>query len=48
MVRRPGEKGEFVTRIRLRQTIRDKNIVIADILADWKQLDVQKGDVVYF
>lgn len=49
MVRRPDDKGgAFVTRIRLRQTIRDKNIVIADILADWKQLDVQKGDIVYF
>ena len=49
MVRRPDDKGgAFVTRIRLRQTIRDKNIVIADILADWKQMAVEKGDVVYF
>lgn len=49
MVRRPDDKGgAFVTRIRLRQTIRDKNVVIADILSDWKQMDVQKGDVVYF
>lgn len=51
MVRRPGMKsaaGEFVTRIRLRQVLRQKNLVVADILIDWQQVPVEKDDVVFF
>ena len=50
MVRRPGiadPAASFVTRLKLRQIIRDKNLVIADILSDWQQKPVQKGDVVF-
>lgn len=50
MVSRPTEKDPekaFVTRLRLRQAIRgDKNLVIADILSDWQQKPVLKGDIV--
>lgn len=50
-VRRTGRQsagGEFVTRIKLRQAVRDKNLVVADILSDWQQTAVEKGDVVFF
>lgn len=51
MVRRPGIDDidqAFVTRLKLRQILRDKNIVIADILGDWQQKPVQTGDIVFF
>lgn len=50
-VRRTGRQsaaGEFVTRIKLRQIVRGKNLVVADILSDWQQVPVEKGDVVFF
>ncbi len=50
-VRRTGRQsaaGEFVTRIKLRQAVRGKNLVVADILSDWQQAAVEKGDVVFF
>ena len=50
MVRRPDiadADAAFVTRLKLRQIIRDKNLVIADILSDWQQKPVQIGDVVF-
>lgn len=49
-LRRPGfagASGEFIGRIRLRQAVQGKNFVIADILGDWKQTDLKKGDVVF-
>ncbi len=51
MVRRPGMEGpagDFVTRLRLRQVIREQNLVIADILMEWQQVPMELGDVVYF
>jgi len=51
MVRRPGFKsaaGEFITRIKFRQIMRQKNLVVADILTDWQQAPVEKNDVVFF
>lgn len=50
-VRRIGRQsaaGDFVTRIKLRQAVRGKNLVVADILTDWQQAPVEKGDVVFF
>ena len=50
-VRRTGRasaSGEFVTRVKLRQSVRGKNIVVADILSDFQQTPVEKGDVVFF
>lgn len=51
MVRRTGLKGssgDFVTRIRLRQVLRQQNLVVADILIDWQQVPVDKNDTVFF
>ncbi|MBR3086900.1 MAG: hypothetical protein IKH04_10915 [Kiritimatiellae bacterium] len=50
MVRRAGVEdtdAAFVTRLKLRQILRDKNIVIADILSDWQQKPVLVGDIVF-
>jgi len=50
-VSRPGREsasGEFVTRIKLRQLVHGKNLVVVDILSDWQQTAVVKGDVVFF
>ncbi len=38
----------FVTRLKLRQAIRGKNIVTADILTDWQQKPVKIGDIIYY
>lgn len=51
MVKRPGFEGMaggFITRLRLRQVVRDKNLVVADILTDWQQYPVATGDEVFF
>ena len=40
-----GAAGEFVGKVRLRQSVSGKNFVIADILGDWSQAPVEKGDV---
>ena len=49
-VRRKGFKGpagEFVGKVSLRQSVSGKNFVIADILGDWSQSPVEKGDVIF-
>ncbi len=49
-IRRKGFKGpagEYVGRLRLRQGVSGKNLVVADILGDWQQSEVQKGDDVF-
>ena len=49
IVRRKGFKGpagEFVGKVALRQSVSGKNFVIADILGDWSQAPVEKGDVI--
>ncbi len=42
-----GAVGEFVGKVRLRQSVSGKNFVIADILGDWSQSPVEKGDVIF-
>ena len=42
-----GPAGEYVGRVRLRQSVANKNYVIADVLGDWKQAEAQKGDDVF-
>jgi predicted RNase H-like nuclease (RuvC/YqgF family) len=42
-----GPSGEYIGRIRLRQAISGKNLVIVDVLGDWKQSDIKVGDVVF-
>ena len=49
-VKRPGyngDAGEFVGRLRLRQEVKGKNYVIADILSSWEQAELQLNDVVF-
>lgn len=51
MARRAGVENideAFVTRMKLRQAIRDKNLVIVDILTDWQQKPVKVGDIVFY
>lgn len=48
LVKRPGKPEVFVTKLRLRQLRRSEKLGIADILTDWQQRPVQKGDVVFF
>ena len=51
LVRRPGFKsaaGEFITRIKFRQVLRQKNLEVADILIDSQQAPVEVNDVVFF
>ncbi|MBR0057045.1 MAG: hypothetical protein IJP66_06920 [Kiritimatiellae bacterium] len=51
MVRRANVEdidAAFVSRIKLRQILREKNLVIADILADWQQKPLAVGDVVFY
>ena len=42
-----GAAGEFVGKVRLRQSVAGKNFVIADILSDWSQSPMEKGDVIF-
>ena len=49
-IRRKGFKGpagEFVGKVALRQSVSGKNFVIADIIGDWSQAPLEKGDVVF-
>ncbi len=49
-LRRKGNKGpagEFIGRIRLRQGVQGKNLVVADILGDWQQEQAKIGDEVF-
>ena len=49
-VKRPGFKGpagEFVGRLRLRQEVRGKPLVICDILGSWEQDKVAPNDVIF-
>jgi len=48
VVARAGEAQDFVTKIRLRRVRREENLAIADVLTDWQQVPVKKGDVVFF
>lgn len=48
LIRRPGEKGAFVTKIRIVQMKREEGIAIGDIMSDWAQQPVQENDVVFY
>ena len=51
MVRRPGfndATGDLVTKVRLRQLFREKNLAVAEILVNWMQADVKADDAVFF
>jgi len=42
-----GPAKDIVGRIRLRQGVAGKNLVVADLLGDWQQTEAKKGDVVF-
>ena len=50
IVRRNREDGpgDFVTKIRFKQLRKDEDLCIADIMTNWRQIPVKKGDVVWF
>jgi len=48
LVKRPGVNGAFVAKVRLFQVRRDQKLGIADVLADWLQMPLQEGDIVYY
>jgi len=45
--RKTGTSDQYIGRLRLRQAVSGKNFVIADILGDWQQAPVEKGDAVF-
>ena len=45
--RKVNGADKYIGRIRLRQAVSGKNFVIADILGDWQQAPVEKGDAVF-
>lgn len=42
-----GPAGEYVGRVKLRQAVPEKNYVVADIMGDWSQSPLEKGDAVF-
>ncbi len=47
-IRRKGENGDvYVGKLRLRQAVAGKNLVVADLLGDWQQVPAEPGDVVF-
>jgi len=48
MVRRPGETGAFVAKIRLSNVKPSQGLGVADIISDWKINEIQKGDLIFY
>ena len=42
-----GKAGEFIGRLRIRQEVKGKSLVICDILNAWSQGNLIKGDIVF-
>lgn len=47
LLKRP-DRDDFVTKVRVVQIKRDRRLAIVNILSDWQQLPVEKGDVVFY
>lgn len=48
-IKRPTATGDkFITKIRLQQVRVEDKIGIADVLTDWQQTPIQKGDLVFY
>ncbi len=43
-----GGKVNFISKVRLSQVKKDKNLAIGDILSDWQQGPINEGDIVFF
>ncbi len=48
VVKRPGEDGKYVTKVKLVQIRKQEKVAVANILTNWQQLPVKQGDVVYY
>ncbi len=48
LVSRPGKQDTIIGKVRLRTITKDAGVIVCDILADWKQADVQEGDEVFY
>ncbi len=48
LVRRPGDEDGIIGKIRLRTITKDAKTIVCDILVDWKQGDIEKGDEVFY
>lgn len=48
LIRRAGKEDGIVGKIRLRTVTKEARTIVCDILADWKQGDVQNGDEVFY
>ena len=47
MIKRPGEDEQFVTKVRLLTVKKTEKLAICEILVNWKQIPVEKGDVAF-
>lgn len=47
-VKRPDKQETIVTKIRMLQLRKAEKLATGDILSDWQQMPVQKGDIVFF
>jgi len=47
MIKRSGDEQAFVTKVRLVQLNTAQRLGVADILAEWQQLPVRQGDVLF-
>ena len=47
-INRPGKPEKFVTKVRMVQIRKEQKKGVADVLIDWQQMPVEKGDKVYF
>jgi len=47
-ISRPGTPEKFITKVRMVQIRKDQKKGVADVLVDWQQMPVEKGDNVYF
>jgi vacuolar-type H+-ATPase subunit I/STV1 len=45
LVKRGEDK--FITKVRISQLKKDQNLAIADILTDWQQAPIEKGDLIF-
>jgi hypothetical protein len=48
LVRKSGERGKFASKIRLKQIDAVKKLGLANMMTEWKQLQVEVGDTVYY
>lgn len=47
-IKQSTKPEKFVTKVRLMQLRKDKKLGVADVLTDWQQLPVRKGDIVFY